>query len=158
MGVMFDLDVAAPSHTRSIPAYAWVNKTITAHSLTHKWEGFVWMNPPFGKRNGLAPWLDKFFAHGNGVALTPDRTSTDWWQDAAWKASGILFVRSKIKFIKPDGTTGDLPGTGTTLFAAGPRGKEALENAAQAHLGFLAVQDKPVTLDSSNVLRLHSDE
>jgi hypothetical protein len=39
------------------------------------------MNPPFGGRNGLAPWLDKFFANGNGIALTPDRTSAPWWQD-----------------------------------------------------------------------------
>jgi hypothetical protein len=54
MDVMFDLDVAAPSHSQSIPAYRWVSETIIANSLSHKWRGSVWMNPPFGKRNGLA--------------------------------------------------------------------------------------------------------
>ena len=38
------------------------------------WAGFVWMNAPFGARNGLEPWLAKFFAHNNGIALVPDRT------------------------------------------------------------------------------------
>jgi hypothetical protein len=25
------------------------------------------MNPPFGKRNGLVPWLEKFFTHGKAL-------------------------------------------------------------------------------------------
>src|ERR1700744_2510086 len=75
LGVHFDLDVAAPSTgPRYVPTSAW----ISSGSLGAEWGGFVWMNPPFGGRNGLEPWLEKFISHGNGVALVPDRTSAPW--------------------------------------------------------------------------------
>lgn len=131
LGVLFDLDVAVPEHTVSIPAYGWVNRTILKNSLTHTWSGFVWMNPPFGKRNGLEPWLDKFFAHGHGIALTPDRTSAPWWQSAMKRCNGVLFISPRVRFLKPDGTTGkSSPGTGTCLFAAGPAARAVLMRAA----------------------------
>jgi hypothetical protein len=63
LGVRFDLDVASPDGlTTHVPA----DESITADSLAVDWAGFVWMNPPFGGRNGIAPWLDKFFAHDGG--------------------------------------------------------------------------------------------
>jgi hypothetical protein len=93
------------------------------------------MNPPFGGRNGLKPWLDKFFEHGNGIALVPDRTSAPWWQNMARKADAILFVDGKVKFIKPDGSTGQSPSTGTVLVAAGMRGVQALVCADERGLG-----------------------
>lgn len=135
MGVEFDQDVAAPvsMYRTYVPAESRINRG----SLATEWTGFVWMNPPFGGRNGLVPWLDKFFAHGNGVALTPDRTSAPWWQAAAHRADAILFIAGKVRFIRPDGTEGKSPGDGTTLFAIGERGVEALENAAIARLGLL---------------------
>ena len=98
------------------------------------------MNSPFEGRNGLTPWLDKFFAHGNGVALTPDRTSAPWWQDAARKAGAVLFIAGKVKFERPDGSVGKSPSNGTTLFASGRRGLEALDNARRAGLGYMASQ------------------
>ena len=137
LGAQFDLDVAAPFegplHT---PCGGWLYD----RSLEHEWKGFIWMNPPFGGRNGIVPWTDKFFAHGNGVALTPDRTSAPWWQAAARRADAVLFVSGKIRFIKPDGTVGKHPGTGTTLFAVGQKGIDALTHAGAAGLGWLAVQ------------------
>jgi predicted RNA methylase len=33
------------------------------------WSGTVFMNPPFGRRNGHVPWLRKFLAHGDGIAI-----------------------------------------------------------------------------------------
>lgn len=129
----FDLDVAAPINgPRHVPADTYLYD----YSLQKPWFGFVWMNPPFGGRNGLAPWLDKFFQHGNGVALVPDRTSAPWWQEAAKKADSLMFVAGKIKFERPDGSTGDSPSTGTTLLAAGMRGRAALINASIHGLGF----------------------
>jgi hypothetical protein len=101
------------------------------------WQGFVWMNPPFGSRNGVRPWLDRFFAHGDGIALTPDRTSAPWWQDAARKATATLFVAGKIKFERVDGTVGKWPSNGTTLFAVGVQGCAALLTACRKGLGVL---------------------
>ena len=137
MGCRFDLDVSAPVDRRfvSVPTSRW----LTSDSLSQDWQGFIWMNPPFGARNGITPWLDKFFAHGNGVALTPDRTSAPWWQEYAAKADAILFVSPKLKFIGVDGKPGNSPAQGTTLMAAGSRGAQALFHAADKRLGLFAV-------------------
>lgn len=134
LGKEFDLDVAAPvSGGPHVPASRWI--TADRDGLKTVWGGFVWMNPPFGGRNGLVPWLTRFFDHGNGLALTPDRTSAPWWQDANRRADATLFVAGKVKFLRPDGSEGKSPGTGTTLFAAGPRAVEALRRAECNGLG-----------------------
>lgn len=67
MAATFDMDVASPG-SKTVP---WVpsKSHLTKNSLDAVWNGFVWMNPPFGARNGLVPWLDKFFRHNNGIAL-----------------------------------------------------------------------------------------
>src|ERR1700689_3554993 len=91
LGCRFDLDVSSPGRdaTPWIPAARF----LTASGLESEWSGLVWMNPPFGGRNGIAPWLEKFFAHRNGIALTPDRTSAPWWQHFQPRSELTLFVR-----------------------------------------------------------------
>jgi len=128
LGETFDLDVAAPHCPTHVPA----DETRSLGDLPAEWPdfAFVWMNPPFGGRNGLVPWLDYFFAHAHGIALTPDRTSTDWWQDAVGKADAVLFMRGKVKFERPDGSIGKSPANGTTLFASGKRAVAALRRAS----------------------------
>lgn len=135
MGVTFNMDVASPEE--DCPADAWCERAIFGDSLSKPWSGFVWMNPPFGKRNGLEPWLTKFFDHGNGVALTPDRTSAPWWQAASDRTDLLLFCSPKIHFIPGPGVKASSPGTGTTLWAIGPQGCEALRNYERAGLGRL---------------------
>lgn len=136
LATSFDLDVAAPeTGPVHVPASDW----LWHESLQTPWWGFVWMNPPFGGRNGIKPWLDNFFDHGNGIALTPDRTSAPWWQEAARRADAVLFVAGKIKFEKPDGSRGDSPSTGTTLFAAGACGARVLHLAQRNKLGTVFV-------------------
>ncbi len=133
LGARFDMDVASPHNRTHIatPALRW----LWEDSLSQQWTGFVWMNPPFGGRNGIEPWLDKFFLHANGIALTPDRTSAPRWQTAARKADAILFVAGKIKFIGPDGQPGNSPAQGTTLMAVGDRALDALHMAQSRGLG-----------------------
>lgn len=133
LGCEFDMDVASPGQhvTPWIPAKHFV----TFEGREHLWHGFIWMNPPFGGRNGIVPWLDRFFDHGFGIALTPDRTSAPWWQTYARKADCILFTAGKIKFIGPDGKPGVSPADGTSLFASGPAAVEALCRAAASGLG-----------------------
>lgn len=141
LGCSFDVDVASPgqSVTPWIPASYFVQ----ACSLGTAWEGFAWMNPPFGGRNGLVPWLTKFFEHGNGIALTPDRTSAPWWQQFAPRADLILFTAGKIKFIGVDGKPGQSPADGTSLMAVGPRAANALRRASLCGLGFLTIPSIP---------------
>ncbi len=135
MAAYFDVDVSSPGgrFTPWIPA----SDFITHDSLSRQWHGLVWMNPPFGGRNGLVPWLEKFFEHGNGVALVPDRTSAPWWQSFAPRADLALFVAPKLKFIGRDGLPGQSPAQGTTLLALGARGRQALHRAAANGLGAL---------------------
>lgn len=135
MAETFLMDVASPGEavTPWVPAL----KFITERSLETEWTGLVWMNPPFGGRNGLIPWLEKFTQHGSGVCLVPDRTSAPWWQEYARKMDLILFVDGKIKFIGADGKPGKSPAQGTCLMSLG-LGNDALRRAAKNGLGYLS--------------------
>ncbi|UCL89307.1 DUF1073 domain-containing protein [Pseudomonas sp. HS-18] len=52
------------------------------------------MNPPFGGRNGHVPWLEKFLAHGNGIAIVRAYTSAAWFHEHAVKGQfkGLLVL------------------------------------------------------------------
>jgi hypothetical protein len=134
LGETFDLDVAAPFDG---PPHAPCDHWRWEDSLEREWFGFVWMNPPFEGRNGIAPWLDKFFDHGSGIALTPDRSSAPWFQNA-WRRGSLVLFTKKIKFIRPDGSRGRSPSNGTALWAAGERAELALRRAADSGFGILA--------------------
>ena len=133
LGCRFDLDVAAPARRTHVPC----DRALCSDSLTSEWFGFIWMNPPFGGRNALSPWLTKFFDHGNGIALTPDRTSAPWFREA-WARADLVMFLPKVRFLRPNGTEGKQPGNGTALWASGPRAIGALGRAASANLGILA--------------------
>jgi hypothetical protein len=137
LGCCFDLDVASPGLdvTPWIPAKECL--IAQDNGLACQWHGFIWMNPPFGGRGQIEPWLDRFFRHGHGIALTPDRTSAPWWQRQAVKADAILFVAPKLKFIGADGKPGNSPAQGTTLFASGKRVIDALNKAQSLGLGLV---------------------
>jgi len=138
--VEFDLDVAHPTSRTFVPS----SRIITSDSLRKKWDGFIWMNPPFGNQKEKLKWIEKFINHSNGIALFPDRTSASWYQYLVSKSDAILIVDKKIKFIKPDGTSGDQPANGTTLFANGEAAVKALLNAQKNGLGIcLEIKKSP---------------
>lgn len=139
LGCRFDLDVAAPIDRTHVCTPA--DRFITADSLSQKWAGVVWMNPPFGHQSTKRAWLAKFFDHGNGIALTPDRTSAPWFREA-WMRADLVMFTPKIKFVRPDGSIGESPGTGTCLWAVGPQGVSALRRASLAGLGILATPEQ----------------
>ena len=93
---------------------------------------------PFGGRNGLVPWIGKFFDHGDGIALTPDRASTPWFREAWRKADAVMFT-PKLRFIRPDGMVGKSTSNGTALFAAGDQWCDALYRASRHGLGIFAI-------------------
>lgn len=126
LDVTFDLDVAAPNDG---PRYVPTSRWLSAGGLEYPWDGFVWMNPPFGHQSTKRKWLAKFFDHGNGIGLMTDRTSAPWFQEFAPLADAILFMSPKVKFERPDGSLGEQPGSGTVLFAAGSKAVTALVRA-----------------------------
>lgn len=135
LGCVFDLDVASPVDRMHVCTPA--RQFLTEDSRSRDWSGFVWMNPPFGHQSTKRAWLKKFFDHGNGIALTPDRTSAPWFREA-WKRADLVMFTPKIKFVRADGSIGKSPGTGTCLWAVGTRGVDALRHAERAGLGILA--------------------
>lgn len=138
LGCQFDVDVAAPFEgPRYVPTKHWISQDID----DPPWKGFIWMNPPFGPRNGILPWLKKFEKHGNGVSLVPDRTSAPWFQWFAPKMDAVLFLSPKVEFERPDGSIGKSPGSGTALFAKGLRGVAALRRGHR--LGWYVEIDNP---------------
>lgn len=127
LGEHFDLDPCSPGSSHWVPADRVF--TISDNGLAQSWEGFVFMNPPFGGRNGHVPWLEKFLAHGNGIAIVRAYTSAAWFHEYAVRADAMLFPRGKTKFVRPDGSIGSSPGHGVVLLAMGERGTRALRRS-----------------------------
>jgi hypothetical protein len=120
----FDLDPCSPGPGHWVPA----KKIYTQREdgLAQPWHGLVFMNPPFGGRNGHLSWLRRFFAHGNGIAIVRAYTSSSWWHAEMPKAEAILFPRGKTKFVRPDGSIGRAPGHGIVLIGMGTVACKAL--------------------------------
>ena len=90
------------------------------NGLKYRWDGSIWLNPPFGKyRYQIGPWLKKFIEHGNGIGIVPNRTATEWWQEWANGCEVLIFMQGKVKFIM-NGKVGKSPGYGNVLGAIGP--------------------------------------
>lgn len=142
LGLWFDLDPAHPPRD-DLPVDKWIIRpkgwsyyTKKENGLSREWFGRIWLNPPFGKRNEIVPWLQRFFEHRNGVAFVPDRTSAPWWQTYAPQADALLFISPKVKMLSPIGLEPVAqPGQGTTLLACGPESVAALMRAEVAGLG-----------------------
>ena len=124
LGLEFDLDPCSPGAGHWVPARKIFTKA--DDGLNKEWEGLVFMNPPFGGRNGHVPWLKKFLNHGNGIAIVRAYTSSGCFHEHAVNADSILFPRGKTKFIKPNGEVGRAPGHGVALLGMGAVANDAL--------------------------------
>lgn len=127
LGLTFCLDPCSPGKDHWVPA----QKVYTEQDdgLTQQWDGIVFVNPPFGGRNGHVPWLQKFVEHGHGIILVRAYTSAKWFQDYAPLMGGTLFPRGKTKFVRADGSIGKSPGSGIVLWSLGFTSTEALKNS-----------------------------
>ena len=127
LGIDFDLDPCSPGSTHWVPALNIMTKADDGLALP--WFGCVFMNPPFGGRNGHVPWLQKFITHGNGIAIVRAYTSAGWFHEHATKAHAMLFPKGKTKFVRPGGSVGKAPGHGVVLLAMGGKAKNALRRS-----------------------------
>jgi hypothetical protein len=96
----FDLDPCAatpqpwPTAQRMIPE--------REDGLLYLWHGFVWCNPPYGRRMKI--WLERMALHNNGIALVFARTDTATFFEHVWPvASAALFLRGRLTFHRPSG-------------------------------------------------------
>lgn len=97
----FDLDPCAAIN-QPWPTAA-KHYTVRDNGLMQRWEGRVWLNPPYGPNTFR--WLLRLSEHGDGIALTFARTETRGFFEAVWlKANALLFLEGRPHFYMPDGT------------------------------------------------------
>lgn len=91
----FDLDVAADEANAVTPRFY----TLVEDGLSQPWTGTVWCNPPY---SNVAKWIAK--AHqaaqegATVVCLVPARTDTRWWHEHVTEATGVRFLKGRLKF------------------------------------------------------------
>lgn len=109
----FDLDAAADPRS---PIWPLVPRhfTVDEDGLSQPWTGRVWLNPPYGKV--IRAWMRKAADEVRSgraevvVCLVPARTDTIWWHEALGAGGDPAFKKSRIRFVRPDGTQGDSAG------------------------------------------------
>lgn len=120
----FDLDPCA-SVIRPWPT-AKRHYTIQDNGLTKPWDGFCYVNPPYGGET--KKWFRKLFEHsGGGIALTFARTETEMFFDSVWgKATAILFLKGRLSFCNTAGKAIGTAGAASVLIAYGDEGRGRL--------------------------------
>jgi len=114
-----DLDPASSDYANT---YIRANKyyTIRDNGLNQEWDGTVWMNPPYSSKlvslfvNKLlnSPKVDAW------IVLTNNATDTMWWHNLTQAAYYVVFVKGRIRFLKPDGVR-KTPIQGQTIMYSG---------------------------------------
>jgi hypothetical protein len=126
LGLHFDLDVACPpegpTHTPCTAYY-----TQSDDGLIQKWHGLVFMNPPYSK---ATPWVDKWIAHANGIALLPCAKSK--WYGRLWESPAQCTTLERqtglMKFDTPTKNNGSIF-IASALWAIGEQAVAALHNS-----------------------------
>lgn len=115
----FDLDPCAAPAPQPWRSARRMNTHAEANGLLIEWDGRVWLNPPYTSGE-IGRWLERLAEHDNGTALIFARTETDAFHRHVWeRASGLLFLRGRLNFHRPDGSTGDNAGAPSVLCAYG---------------------------------------
>lgn len=114
----FDLDPCSPITPPYQIAPLSYNKE--QNGLAQEWpsSALVFMNPPYS-RPLLRPFVEKLAEHNNGIALLKNQVDNLLFQEVIFpKAKSMIFMRHRIKFLQPDGSTGS-PFFGSVLVAFG---------------------------------------
>lgn len=99
--------------------------------LIQDWDGEnIWLNPPYA--SGLIEkFVDKLLASDftQAIVLVNNATDTEWFSRLAERADVIVFPKGRVKFYKPDGSTGaPLQGQAILYFGDGDKDfKETFE-------------------------------
>lgn len=94
----FALDPCAAPAPRPWSTARVMNAEADGDGLALKWDGRVWLNPPYTSAE-IGAWLEKLAGHGEGTALIFARTETAVFQSQVWdRASGLLFLAGRLHF------------------------------------------------------------
>jgi len=139
----FDLDPCSPG----ADVVPWIpakkHFTILENGLGLPWDGFVFLNPPYGYDTPI--WMARLNTHHNGIALVFSRCDTKWGQRYLPSASAILFIAGRVNFVPASEAAryaagGKLTnrgcGAGSMLVGYGDRAREIL---LRSQLGFIVL-------------------
>lgn len=124
--------------------------------LSQPWKGRIWLNPPYSKKL-LRAFVEKMADHNDGIALLQNRTDNLLFQEVIFpKAASILFMRHRVRFLRPDGTTGN-PFFGSCLVAFGMQSDRILRDCGieghYVHLHGFVRMDKPFPDSAAYILQ-----
>jgi hypothetical protein len=121
----FDLDPCTQTYRPYDTATRHICEDAGECGLASKWEGRVWLNPPYGKTIGT--WLERLVDHGNEVALVFSRTETIWAQTILKRADAVNFIAGRISFLSINGKMSSNAANGSMLLAFGEQNVEAIK-------------------------------
>ena len=121
----FDMDPCAhPKNPTAKRLVVWPEED----GLKVKWEGRIWMNPPYGPLT--QPFMNKLAAHGRGTALVVARTDTRWMQNHLRISKCVLFVHVRIQFLTEDLREAGSSSIASVLMAYGREDAEILRDCS----------------------------
>ena len=118
-----DVDPASsPVANRVVGATAFF--TAEQNGLTKTWRGNVWMNPPYA-----SPLIGQFADAVSekydakeikrACVLVNNATETAWFQRMVDSAAAVCFIRTRVKFLDPDGNASGAPLQGQAVIYLG---------------------------------------
>lgn len=108
----FTLDPCAREETAKAPFYF----TREDNGLRQRWEGHVFVNPPY---SAPGPWVAKALqeaGHGATILLLlPAATDVGWFHDLVLPHANVRFIRGRLRFLGWEGTPIGSPTAGNIL-------------------------------------------
>ena len=94
------LDLAATAETAKAPFYFGPEQDSLAQDW-HKYEGWLWLNPPYGREIGI--WANKCAVEqllgATILFLVPASVGSVWYVEKVRSFSHQIFLRPRIKFV-----------------------------------------------------------
>ena len=144
LALQFDLDPASPGADIASWIPAKKHLTITDNGLLAKWEGNIWLNPPYGTET--PDWLNRLTLHGTGIALLFVRPDTQWFHKYGSMANAICLIKGRIGFVSSEyaekyanGTFEPCGGCGAASMLLG-YGKENARALFDSNLGLTLIK------------------
>ena len=131
----FDLDPCCPNKMPWKTAKKMICRP--KDGLIEKWQGRVWCNPPY---SSILQWAEKMAEHGNGILLTPGKSTDTKWGQICLHANAVLFFKGRLLFHYPNGEKSTGKWMSNMLSAFGKDNVEALRECQVQFPGVLMME------------------
>lgn len=134
-----DLDAAATDGSVSLGGNGWLSPAEDGLDPRPWWERrrkasewlpltdrpVAWLNPPCGGgRTGTGAWSRRALCELPRLhqlyMLVPECTDTNWWWSLASYPGALVLSLGRVAYNRPDGTPGQIPPQGSSLFLLRP--------------------------------------